>query len=209
MLVKIDDKNVEKITYREEPVLTLRQIDWLHNRVKGTASRTFHFHKDKFIEDKDYFNVPYEDWKKISLDEFHTAIKQRNPIIFLTFSGYLMLSKSFQDKESWKIMRALVESYFALRAITKKDQFPTPLLLPKNIEEVREQAKREGARAYMAIQLRLKLFKRDETYLKKIVRYRREKELTQKETAKLLDCSRSAIERYSKLIREAGLWEVL
>lgn len=72
-----------------------------------------------------------------------------------------------------------------------------------------ELARREGSMAYIEMIRRLKAFKKDDTFLKGIIRYRREKGLNREEIAKLLDCSRSTVDIYTKFMKDSGLWEVL
>ncbi|MBA3006154.1 MAG: ORF6N domain-containing protein [Desulfocapsa sp.] len=46
--------------------------------------------------------------------------KQRNPMIFLTETGYLMVVKSLTDDKAWAIHRAMVKAYFNKRMGYKK-----------------------------------------------------------------------------------------
>ncbi len=71
-LVKINDRMLEKRLYRNEPVLTLREIDELHQRVEKTAKRNFHQNREHFIEGVDYFSLPYEEWTDLMSDDSET-----------------------------------------------------------------------------------------------------------------------------------------
>ncbi|GBC63384.1 hypothetical protein DENIS_4378 [Desulfonema ishimotonii] len=132
MIVNIEGKEIERMKYRNQPVVTLRMIDELHQRPEGTARKAFNRHRNRFIENIDFFEVPYEEWEQIadghedaavrneiSSDEISTVRYtnsrdkgQRNSIKFITESGYLMIVKPFKDDLAWKIQRALVQSYF-------------------------------------------------------------------------------------------------
>ena len=95
--------------YKGQRVVTFKDIDTVHNRPDGTSGRNFRTNKSRFIESIDYF--------KISPDEFRRAFgnmdtRQRNEIIVITESGYLMLVKSFTDDLAWTVQRELVNSYF-------------------------------------------------------------------------------------------------
>ena|GEM_PF-960665 len=98
--------------YEGKRVITLREIDKVHERPDGTAKRNFHSNKKRFIEGEDFFKItPYE---------FRTAIgemdeRQQNDIILITESGYLMITKSFKDDLAWQIHRELVNNYFKVR----------------------------------------------------------------------------------------------
>lgn len=108
-LVKIHDRQVERIEYKGKPVLTLKMVDEAHERRNGTASRNFGKNRERFIDGEDFFKVlPGEVKQRNSLIENVGA----KGLILLTESGYLMLVKSLTDKLSWYVQRQLVDSYF-------------------------------------------------------------------------------------------------
>ncbi len=117
MIVEIEGRRVERIQYRNQPVVTLRMIDELHERPEGTARKSFNRNKAQLVENEDYFNVPYEEWSEILVVHLKDDQKggHRNPMIFLTEAGYLMVVKPFGDDLAWKVQRALVRNYFAAR----------------------------------------------------------------------------------------------
>lgn len=102
--------------YNGERVVTLADVDAVHQRVQGTARRNFNENRDKLVEGVDYYKItPYE---------FRTAIgemdiRQQNEITLLTESGYLMLVKSLRDDLAWMVQRELVNSYFKLRRVAE------------------------------------------------------------------------------------------
>ena len=61
-LVTIGEKQVERLEYMGQPVMTMRQVDEIHDRKKCTASYNFHYNKKQFEEGADY-----------SLGNSHTA----------------------------------------------------------------------------------------------------------------------------------------
>lgn len=94
--------------YQGERVVTFQDIDAVHDRPDGTASRNFIKNRERFIEGIDYF--------KITANEFRRTIgymdkRQQNNVILLTESGYSMLTKSFTDDLAWKVQRQLVNTY--------------------------------------------------------------------------------------------------
>ena len=108
-LVKIHDRQVERIEYKGVAVVTLRMVDELHERPVGTASRNFGKNRGRFIEGEDFFKIlPGE--PKPSFSSIKT-IKAKG-LVLLAESGYLMLVKSMTDKLSWYVQRQLVDSYF-------------------------------------------------------------------------------------------------
>ncbi len=121
MIVEIEGRQVERIEYKNHPVVTLRMIDELHERPEGTARKSFNRNKAQLVENEDYFDVPYEEWSEIAnvhLKDVQEA-GRRGSIIFLTESGYLMVVKPFGDDLAWKVQRALVRNYFVAREMLR------------------------------------------------------------------------------------------
>jgi hypothetical protein len=117
-LIKIGEKEVKKMEYKNIPVITFNMIDELHKRKKGTARKTYNRNKKRFIENKDYFYVKPTD--------FQPSVKETAEIYnfgtyLLTESGYLKLVKSFRDDLAWKIQDILIEAYFKIKEYTKEE----------------------------------------------------------------------------------------
>jgi|GEM_PF-2619286 len=118
-MVVIAGKQVERLTYKEVPVMTLPQIDQLHGRAEGTAGRNFRQNRDQFVLGEDYFATS-DDCRRNS-----SAIKNRGgksgENYLLTETGYLMLVKSLRDKRAWEVQRQLVRLYFKVKtAVTSE-----------------------------------------------------------------------------------------
>lgn len=105
-LVKINDTDLVVKEFNGQRIVTLKEIDQVHNRPDGTARRNFNENRKHFNEGEDYFIRNSYEAKK----EFN--IIAPNGLTIITESGYLMLVKSFQDELSWKVQRMLVNSYF-------------------------------------------------------------------------------------------------
>lgn len=99
--------------YKGQRVVTLKEIDEVHQRPEGTAKRNFGANRDHFIENTDFFIVKPSDIEK---DEFRTFEIPNRGLIVITESGYLMLVKSFTDDLAWTVQRELVNSYFRVRS---------------------------------------------------------------------------------------------
>jgi hypothetical protein len=198
-LMTIQGVQVPRIEYREQPVVTLRTVDRLHQRPMDTARKAFNYNKERFIKDEDYFLVPYAEWAKVQPSEIRTAekSKQHNQIVFLTQSGYLMVVKSFNDDRAWRIQRELVNTYFAAR---------------KMIEAAREHQALpdvEGAIA-RAYQRGLKISDiMDQQKVTKfdLARYYNHRMTlgTEKEAAAMLGLPKDRIEAIEKALRSLGL----
>ncbi len=104
--------------YKGQRVVTLKEIDEVHQRPEGTARKRFNDNKEHFIEGVDYFVRNPDEAAK----EFDTIAP--NGLKLITESGYLMLVKSFTDDLAWTVQRELVNSYFRMK--TKPVKAVTP-----------------------------------------------------------------------------------
>ena len=109
-LVKVNNQEITVKEYRGQRVVTLRDIDLVHERAEGTAGRNFRENKERFIEGEDYFFVKPSE---IQNDEIRRSEINNKGTYLITESGYLMLVKSFTDDLAWTVQRQLVKSYFA------------------------------------------------------------------------------------------------
>lgn len=109
--------------YKGQRVVTLKEVDEVHQRPEGTAGRNFRTNRDHFIEGTDYFAID------LTNDEirrqFGAGKNAGRTLTVVTESGYLMLVKSFTDDLAWTVQRELVNSYFRVRA-TKPTKTVTP-----------------------------------------------------------------------------------
>ena len=99
-------------------VVTFRDIDEVHQRVSGTASRNFRKNKKFFIDGVDYIRRNSSEAKQ------EYGITAPNGLTLLTESGYLMIPKSFTDDLSWDVQRQLVNSYFQAQAEPQQQPLP-------------------------------------------------------------------------------------
>ena len=102
--------------YNNVRVVTFKDIDTVHERPDGTASRNFRKNRERFVENEDYFII------ELTADEirrqFQVGKNAGRTAILITESGYLMLVKSFTDDLAWKVQRELVNTYFRVKDIT-------------------------------------------------------------------------------------------
>lgn len=119
-LVRILGMKVPTLFYKGRPVVTLRQIDALHKRPSGTARQSFNRHRKQMIDGRDYFDIPYEEWGGFNVYNIDAEKRGwKGNMIFLTESGYVLVTKPFNDDLAWALMRELVESYFRKRQAHK------------------------------------------------------------------------------------------
>lgn len=92
--------------YRGKRVVTFKDIDTVHKRPDGTASRNFRENRQRFISGVDFYSV------EITNDEFRRQFgiskNAGRTITLITETGYLMLVKSFTDDLAWKVQRELL-----------------------------------------------------------------------------------------------------
>lgn len=118
-LVKINNQQISLKEWKGQRVVTFADIDLVHGRPKGTASRNFRENKKHFIEGEDYYDVTVGNAK---CDEIRRAgFKNPRGGYLITETGYLMLVKSFTDDLAWTVQRALVKNYFRGKNETKSN----------------------------------------------------------------------------------------
>lgn len=121
--ITIADKPLSVKEWHGQRVVTFKDVDMVHGRPDGTASRNFRTNRKHFIEG--------EDWHKIKPDEIRrVGITSPNGGIVLTETGYLMLVKSFTDDLAWKVQRELIQNYFRNDVPTKEEQLTLPVEQP-------------------------------------------------------------------------------
>lgn len=120
-VITIENTEMQIREYKGERVVTFKDIDTVHQRADGTASRNFRKNKKHFIEGVDYIRRNSSEAKK----EYN--IIAPNGLILVTESGYLLLVKSFTDDLSWNVQRQLVNAYFKVREVQKEPYYKEPL----------------------------------------------------------------------------------
>ncbi|MDE5557460.1 MAG: ORF6N domain-containing protein [Ruminococcus sp.] len=116
----INEKFIEIKEYKGQRVVTFRDIDTLHQRPDGTASRNFRKNRKHFIDGEDLFMVNQPDEiRRLGITRPQGGTPEE--VILITETGYLMLVKSFRDELSWKVQRQLVNSYFRAKQLKHND----------------------------------------------------------------------------------------
>lgn len=145
-LVEINNVAIGIKEYESKRVITFKDIDRVHERPYGTASNAFKRHRQRFIKDEDYFHIT----RNISLDVRRPLGLETIPpkgIILVTESGYLMISKVFDDDIAWDVQRKLVNSYFRVKETISQDPTlmamqmitETMKLMQQDITSIKEQ----------------------------------------------------------------------
>ncbi len=111
-IIKINNHDVTAKEYKGQRVVTFKDIDAVHERPEGTAKRNFNENKDKFIENEDFFSIPYSEFCTEYVPNPPKGGNPNIPVYLVTEQGYLMLVKSLTDDLAWEVQRKLVKSYF-------------------------------------------------------------------------------------------------
>ena len=106
----IGDVSLPVKEYNGVRVVTFKDIDAVHRRPVGTASRNFRQNRKHFIEGEDYFKVCADEIRRDKITDI--SAKTHEDVILITESGYLMITKSFKDDLAWEVQRKLVNIYF-------------------------------------------------------------------------------------------------
>lgn len=105
--MQIQGTEIQIKEYQGKRVVTLKDVDAVHQRKPGTASRNFNQNRNRFIEDIDFFRINVTDNEIRS--QFGISPNAGGTVILITETGYLMLVKSFTDDLAWKVQRELVK----------------------------------------------------------------------------------------------------
>lgn len=126
--IKIGNSDIQIKEYKGQRVVTLNDIDVVHNRPDGTARRNFNLNKNRFILNEDYFIVGSDEIRTTHM--FPISDNDFKSKTLITEQGYLMLVKSFTDDLAWEVQRKLVNGYFRTRSIVSDELSPhTKLIL--------------------------------------------------------------------------------
>jgi hypothetical protein len=125
-IITVENTEMQIREYNGQRVVTFKDIDTIHQRVKGTARNAFNRNRRHFIKGVDYITLKPDEQENIDYVRL-TYIPQKG-ITLLTESGYLMVVKAFTDDLSWQVQRQLVNTYF------KAKEEPVQLLLSEEPE---------------------------------------------------------------------------
>lgn len=117
-LININTTALEVKEYKGQRVVTLREIDEVHQRPEGTARRNFNANRNHLIEGVDYFEVTQPNEIR-TLGILRPQGGTPSKVTIITESGYLMLVKSFTDDLAWAVQRELVNNYFRAKVTLK------------------------------------------------------------------------------------------
>lgn len=140
-IIRIGDCDISVKTYKGKRVVTLKDIDMVHQRPDGTARKRFADNRKHFIEGEDFFIVTPQELENAEMSEKRTLendVTSNRGTALITEQGYLMLVKSFTDNLAWEVQRQLVSSYFKVREIANEDLSPGLQALQGLLNQMKE-----------------------------------------------------------------------
>lgn len=118
-IVKINETDLQIKMWNGQRVVTLADIDRVHERPDGTAKTRFHRHKERFVENEDFYVVKPSDVLKYTKDTLGIDKVPNRGLTLITESGYLMIVKTYDDDLAWKVQRDLVNTYFKFQEVVQ------------------------------------------------------------------------------------------
>lgn len=102
MLVTVADKQLQRLEYNNQPVVTVKQIAEVHGISEVTVRSAYSRYKQHFKQGTDVSMMP-----AMQVASFGCGYPRRSMLAF-TEAGYLKLAKTFTDLLSWQIQGQLV-----------------------------------------------------------------------------------------------------
>lgn len=127
--VIVNNVEVQMKTWNGKRVVTFDDIELIHGRNAGVVRKNFNNHKNKFMENIDYYVTTR---KEFSERYSPNSVLIGNPNIkafLFTESGYLMIAKTLKDPEAWKVQRKLVNIYFKAKDLIEEKE--TSVIAPE------------------------------------------------------------------------------
>ena len=107
--LEINGKRIEVKEYKGKRVVTVYDISELYEREVKKINQQFKRNKEKFVEEKDYFQLKRSELnKKHFFISFSKFSNNKFEYIF-TASGYLKLIKTFENNLEYKIIKEVYE----------------------------------------------------------------------------------------------------
>ncbi|MEQ2024349.1 ORF6N domain-containing protein [Xenorhabdus szentirmaii] len=109
-VITINQTQMPVVEYQGQRVVTFSMIDQVHARPEGTAKAAFNRNNHRFVQGVDYQVLSQDDIRTDLPDGLFSKFAPSGIVLFE--SGYLMLTKPFNDDLAWQVQRELVSNYF-------------------------------------------------------------------------------------------------
>lgn len=115
--MEINGVKILKKEFNGEKVLTAWDIARIHGREPREVNQNLKNLKGKMVEGEDYYLIPRAEINKsnILIQEF-IPNNVKNITLF-NESGYLLISRTFDDEFSWKLQKFLIKNYFNMQKL--------------------------------------------------------------------------------------------
>lgn len=115
--MEINGVKILKKEFNGEKVLTAWDIAKIHGREPREVNQNLKNLKEKMVEGEDYYLIPRTEINKsnILIQEF-IPNNVKNITLF-NESGYLLISRTFDDEFSWKLQKFLIKNYFNMQKL--------------------------------------------------------------------------------------------
>jgi toxin-antitoxin system, toxin component, bro family len=153
--MEINGVKILKKEFNGEKVLTAWDIAKIHGREPREVNQNLKNLKEKMVEGEDYYSIP-----RTEIDKSNILIQEFIPnnvknITLFNESGYLLISRTFDDEFSWKLQKFLIKNYFNMQKLmhsiqngeieVRKKEAPTEFEI-KKLENESEMIRLEKAK---------------------------------------------------------------
>lgn len=116
-VIEVLGRQITKVEYKGQRVVTLRQIDEAHEKADGQARKQYNAHKDRFGDGVDYFELTSSEIRTMSAAGLFPERTARG--MLFTERGYGKIVKGWNDDLSWQLHDAMQDAYFAAKSGTQ------------------------------------------------------------------------------------------
>lgn len=104
--ITINEKQLPIKEYNGQRVVTFKDVDEAHGRPEGTARKRFHGNREHFVENIDYFKVPYNgnNERPPGGRSLFDMVNDIEGYRGMDYSGYIFIAQNSETKH-WKIGR--------------------------------------------------------------------------------------------------------
>lgn len=118
-VVTVLGKEVVKVEYKGQRVVTLKQIDAVHEKSDGQARKQFNEHRARFIEGVDFYLLDNAGLSEIRTNAPGLFGAEAKRGLLFTERGYGKIVKGWNDDLAWSLHDAMQDAYFVVREIAK------------------------------------------------------------------------------------------
>lgn len=136
-------ENLVKINFKEERVLTTKQMSEVYETEENNIVKNFSNNKNRFEEGKHYHILTGEELRKFKreVNDVHVVANNVNKLYLWTEKGANRMCKILDTDKAWEQFEILEDTYFNVKYKTFKPLSPTELL-QLQLEAIKENENR-------------------------------------------------------------------